>query len=90
MTLDNMFSIQSEMRDLKPARLILDLTGVSYLDSAGLEVLMNYYVSAENNHRKLLIAGVNERVMALLEMTKGDKILKTYETVEAAQATGLA
>jgi anti-anti-sigma factor len=84
--LGNLFDFQSLLRGLKPSCLILDLTNVPYMDSAGLGVLMNYYVSAQNNHREFLIAGANERVQALLEMTKVDQILKTYPSVESAEA----
>ncbi|WP_263369136.1 STAS domain-containing protein [Edaphobacter dinghuensis] len=84
--LGNMFDFQSALRDLKPPCLILDLSNVPYMDSAGLGVLMNYYVSAQNNHRELLVVGVNERIQALLEMTKVDKILRLYPSLEAAEA----
>jgi anti-sigma B factor antagonist len=84
--LGNMFDFQSALRELKPPRLILDLTNAPYMDSAGLGVLMNYYVSAQNNHRQFLVAGVSERVQALLEMTKVNQILKIYPSVEAAEA----
>ena len=86
LTLSNMFDFQSELRALKTPRLILDLSGVPYMDSAGLGVLMNYYVAAQNNHREFLLAGVNERVQALLEMTKVSKILRTYASVEEAES----
>ncbi len=84
--LSNLFDLQSELRGLKTPCLILDLSGVPYMDSAGLGVLMNGYVSAQNNHREFLLAGVNERVRALLEMTKVDKILRSYPSVELAEA----
>jgi anti-anti-sigma factor len=67
--------------------LILDLSETPYMDSAGLGLIMNYYVSAEGSGRKLLLASVNERVVSLLEMTKVDKVLKSYPTVETAEAS---
>lgn len=84
--LNNLFDIQNELRGLKPPCLILDLTGVPYMDSAGLGVLMNCYVSAQNNHREFLVVGVNDRIRALFEMTKVDQILKIYTSVESAEA----
>lgn len=90
LTLSNMFTFQNEFRAMTPPCLILDLSGVPYMDSAGLGVLMNYYVSAESGQRKFLLAGVNERVLALLEMTKVDKVLKIYPSLEAAEAAALA
>jgi len=84
--LTNLFQLQDELRTLKPACLIMDLTSVPYMDSAGLGVVMNYFVSAQNNGRKLLLVGVNDRVRALLEMTKVDAVLRLCDSVEAAQS----
>jgi anti-sigma B factor antagonist len=85
-TLSNLFELQNELRTLKPACLIMDLTSVPYMDSAGLGVVMNYFVSAQGNGRKLLLVGVNERVRALLEMTKVDSVLRMCDSIEAAQS----
>ena len=85
LTLSNMFKFQDDLRAMKPACLILDMTGVPYIDSAGLGVLMNSYVAADGDKRKFLLSGVNDRVRALLEMTKVDQILKIYSSVEAAE-----
>jgi anti-sigma B factor antagonist len=85
-TLTNIFQFQGELRTLKPACLIMDLTSVPYMDSAGLGVVMNYFVSAQDNGRKLLLVGVNDRVRALLEMTKVDSVLRMCDSVEVAQS----
>ena len=86
MTIGNMFGLQGELRTLKPACLILDLTAVPYMDSAGLGVIMNSFVSAQGSGRKMILAGVSDRVRALMEMTKVDGVLATCDTVAAAEA----
>jgi anti-sigma B factor antagonist len=85
-TLGNIFQLQSALRTLQPATLIMDIAGVPYMDSAGLGVIMNYYVSAQNHGRKFYLCGVNDRVKALLELTKVDSVLHLTESVEAAEA----
>lgn len=85
-TLGNMFKLQADMRTLKPACLIMDMTAVPYMDSAGLGVIMNYFVSSQGEGRKYFLVGVNDRVRALLEMTKVDSVLRICDTVEAAEA----
>ncbi len=87
LTLSTLFSFQNEFRAMKPKVLILDLSGTPYMDSAGLGLIMNYYVSAEDGGRKILLARVNERVQALLQMTKVDGVLKSFRTVEEAEAS---
>jgi anti-sigma B factor antagonist len=87
LTLTNTFAFQQDLAQHKPAVLILDLTESPYMDSAGLGLLMNGYVSAEKNGRKLLLAGANHRIQALLEMTRVDVLLKNYPTVADAEAS---
>jgi hypothetical protein len=48
---------------------------------------MNCYVSAEKNGRKVLLAGGNHRIHALLEMTRVHLILKNYPTAAEAEAS---
>lgn len=86
LTLSNMFTFQNEFRAMRPACLVLDMTDVPYMDSAGLGVLMNYFVAAQDDHRRFVLAGVNSRIMSLLEMTKVDQILKFADSVEAAES----
>jgi anti-sigma B factor antagonist len=81
-----MFKLQSELLTLKPLCLIIDMTAVPYMDSAGLGVIMNYFVSAQGGGRKLLLVGVNDRVKALLEMTKVDSVLRLCESVQVAES----
>ena len=84
MTLRNMFSLQSELATNRPPMMVFDLSGVSYMDSAGIGVLINYYVAAEKNARRMALAGVNERVDALLELTKVKGLLRSFATVDEA------
>lgn len=84
LTLRNMFELQNELATNKPPMMIFDLSGVPYMDSAGIGVLINYYVAAEKHGRKMALAGVNERVDALLVLTKVKGLLRTYATVEEA------
>lgn len=66
LTLSTMFGFQNEFRSKNPQVLILDFSETPYMDSAGLGLVMNYYVAAQDQGRKLLLAGVNERVVELL------------------------
>lgn len=90
LTLQNSFEFQRDLAQQKPSVLILDLTDSQYMDSAGLGLLMNYYVSAQKNGRQLLLAGANERIQALLQMTRVHLILKNYATVADAEASAQA
>jgi anti-anti-sigma factor len=87
LTLSTMFGFQDEFRAMTPKVLILDLSETTYMDSAGLGLLMNYYVAAQDHGRKLLVASVNERIAALFEMTKVQGVLAGFPSVEAAESS---
>jgi anti-anti-sigma factor len=63
---------------------ILDLSEVPYIDSAGLGLIVSHYVRCQNRGIRLVLAGVNARVIQLLEMTKVDGFLPRVGTVEDA------
>jgi anti-sigma B factor antagonist len=85
-TLGNMFQLQRALQELKPPYLVFDIAQVPYMDSAGLGLLVNFYVAAQKGGRRMAVVGASQRIMALLEMTKVDSLLKLYPTVEAAEA----
>ncbi len=84
-TLENMFAFQNEFRAMRPPVLIVDMTDVPYMDSAGLGVLTNAHVSAENGGRLFCLAGLNDRVMTLLHLTRLDGVLKLFPSAEEAE-----
>jgi anti-sigma B factor antagonist len=86
LVLYNLFRLQDELRTRQDSVVILDLEQTPYMDSAGLGLLMNAYVSAVNGGRAFLLAGVCERVHALLAMTKVDQVLRTFPSVEDAES----
>lgn len=86
LTLTNLFGLQDQLRSLQAPYTILDFAGVPYMDSAGLGAVINFYVSSENRNRKIALAAVSARVMALFEQTKVTQVLRFYPTVDAAEA----
>ena len=87
LTLRNIFELQELLRSAPaPAVSILDLSGVPYMDSAGMGLLINHYVHCHNNGRKMVAVGVSPRVLELFRMTKVDSVIPLAETAEAAEA----
>jgi anti-anti-sigma factor len=86
LVLQNIFSLQGELRTNKPPVMIFDLSEVPYMDSAGIGVLINYYVAAEKNDRRMALVGANERLEALLVLTKVQGMLRNFPTLEEALA----
>lgn len=87
-TLRTMFAFQAELRGTpSPALTILDLTGVPYLDSAGIGVVINQYVHCQKNKVKLVVAGVNSRALELFKLTKVNTLIPMFATVDEAESS---
>jgi anti-sigma B factor antagonist len=85
LTLSNLFTFQAELRKETSPLTVLDIAGVPYMDSAGMGAVLNFYVSCQKNGRKLVLTGVSERIMALLDLTNTSKLLKIVPTVADAE-----
>ena len=64
--------LQTTVRGLIPGskRIVLDLTGVDYIDSSGLGALVSVYMAARNANCELEISNPKPRVRDLLSITK--------------------
>lgn len=87
LTLLNIFDLQAQFRTAPPTPLtILDLSGVPYMDSAGMGVVVNYHVHCQNKGGRFIAAGVSPRIMELFKITRVDKVIKMAPTSEEAEA----
>jgi anti-anti-sigma factor len=85
-TLPNLPAFQDELRrGGMPKASILDLSGVDYMDSAGLGAVINYFTHCQRNGIRLMVAGVTPRVRELFKVTKVDSVLAMVDTVEEAE-----
>ncbi len=84
--LNNLFPFQAQVHVDRDRDLIIDLTGVPYLDSAGVGVLVATGVSRQNNGCRLLLAGANERVHGTLKVTRVEEFFHFFDNLEAAFA----
>src|ERR1700757_3699951 len=81
--LSNIFSFQDKFRELPPANTILDITQVTYVDSAGIGCFVNAHVHCKNSGKTFLLVGPNERVKAVLHHTRVDSVLNIVATMPA-------
>ncbi|MFI6739107.1 STAS domain-containing protein [Nonomuraea sp. NPDC050451] len=64
--------------------LVLDLSGVSFMDSSGLHVLVQQCHRHDEHGTGLYLAAPHERVKRILELTGVDQILHTYAVLDQA------
>jgi anti-anti-sigma factor len=58
--------------------LLLDLKGVKFIDSSGLGALVSAMQMVRNANGKLFVCSVSDQVRMLFELTKMDRIFKTF------------
>lgn len=80
-----LFTFHDAVRKEPPPAVILDFSGVSYIDSAGLGALVAANVAGQKAGRKLALAALNKQVLALLEMTHVLQLFQVFPTVHDAE-----
>ncbi|MBI3696482.1 MAG: STAS domain-containing protein [Acidobacteria bacterium] len=65
-------------------KLVFDLTGVEYVDSTGMGVIVSCFSKTSRAGGALRVAGLNDRVRQLFKITRVDTVLSFYPTAQAA------
>jgi anti-anti-sigma factor len=87
LTLAAILQLRSQFRDFESPRLmILDLSGVPYVDSAGMSEIVNHEIYSRGKGVRMIVVGLNRRVFDMLKTTHLDKVLTLKSTVEEAEA----
>jgi anti-sigma B factor antagonist len=84
LTMENIAPFMNAVRRESAATMILDFTGVPYLDSSGLGSLVSAYTSCQKSGRRIALTGINQRVLKVFEITKVEPIFLMFPTVSDA------
>src|SRR5213075_3397211 len=76
----------TEMIDKKPERLVVDLSAVTYIDSAGLAALIQAMQKVEGYGGKFRLAGLQETVRSIFEISRLDQVFQIFPDVDGALA----
>jgi anti-sigma B factor antagonist len=79
--ISNLFDFQMHVREVKAKDLILEMTEVPYIDSAGVGVLVGAYVHREKEGRNLILVGVQQRVRSILQITQVERFFTFADKV---------
>ena len=86
LSLETVHNFIQTLRPEPSAHLVLDMSGVSFLDSAGVGALVSLFVHRRNVGKSFAIAGLTRQGMAVLQVAGLVKLLPNFPTVEAALA----
>ena len=70
--------------DTRPARLIVDLEGVEYMDSSGVGTLVEVLRRVKGYKGEMVLVALQPRVQGVFEITKLDKFFTIHETLAEA------
>ena len=86
LTIQTLFDFQQMVRQETSKAIILDISKVPYMDSAGLGCVVSAYTSCQRNQRAFGITGLTERIKTLFAVTHVDGLLPCFDSLEAAEA----
>ena len=68
----------------RPARLVVDLSGVPYMDSSGVATLVEAMQIARRTGSKLVLAALQDKVRSIFEIARLDMVFSIVNTVDDA------
>lgn len=80
-------SIRNTVKDVQQGgakRILLNLAGITYIDSAGVGELVGAYVTAGNNGAKLKLLGLTGKLREVLTITKLLTVFEVFDNETAA------
>jgi len=85
LTMENLCLFQNAIRREEGfSTVILDLSGVPYIDSTALGALVAANVSCQKAGRRVVLSGVSERVSRMFKITNVESLFLTFPTLEDA------
>jgi anti-sigma B factor antagonist len=73
-----------EMIAKQPAQLLIDLSGVTYVDSSGLAVFIEAMQRVAKYGGKFGLVGMQQTVRSIFEISRLDQVFRIFPDVEAA------
>ena len=84
--LETVHSFVETLRPEPAGHLVLDMSGVTFLDSAGVGALVSLFVSRKHHGKTFALAALNPQGSAVLEVAGLFKLLPIFRSVEEAVA----
>jgi anti-sigma B factor antagonist len=85
LTLATLFEFQAATKLDPTAKLIIDLGGVPYVDSAGLGAVLSFHAACRRTNRKYALVGMTPRVYTMFSASKVDRLVQLCPSVGEAE-----
>jgi anti-sigma B factor antagonist len=87
LTIQTLFDFQDVARQQTEKPVIIDVTGVPYMDSAGLGSIVSAFTTSQRNGHRFAITGLSDRIRTLFQITHVDGLLPVFASLELAEAS---
>jgi len=84
LVLETVSNFINTLRNDPAERLVLDMSQVSFIDSAGVGALASLFVTRRKFQKTFALAGLTPQATAMLEVVGLVRLLPSFPTVEAA------
>ena len=85
LTLASVFEFQDLARAENSAAVLVDLSAVPYMDSAGLGAILGVMASCQRKSRGFGITGAAERIQTLFSVAGVSGLIPSFDSVELAE-----
>jgi anti-sigma B factor antagonist len=86
LSLETVSDFVQRMRPELAQHLVIDMSGVSFLDSAGVGALVSLFVNRRNHSKTFALAALGPQAMAVVTVAGLQKLLPIHQSVEQAAA----
>ena len=86
LSLENVHDFLATLRPEPVPHLVLDMSGLSFLDSAGVGALVTLFVSRRSKGKTLALAALTRQGSAVMQVAGLLKLMPVYPSVEQALA----
>jgi anti-anti-sigma factor len=84
LSLETVSTFIQTMRQEPATHLVLDMSGVTFLDSSGVGALVSLFVTRQHAGKKLALASLTKQGLAVLQVSGLTKLIPAYATVDEA------
>lgn len=83
---DERISFEKEVNHLKDSQcnLVLDLSNVTFIDSASLGMIVKFYSMFQKNGRHLILANMSKQIYEVFKLTGVTRQIQIFDSTQAA------
>jgi anti-anti-sigma factor len=88
LSIENLVPLDAALKEEVDAKknILLDLTGVSFIDSSSIQFIIHHHAELRKSDRMLLVAGVKDEIAQIFSITEINRKITVFESLQEALA----